>query len=294
MDACTAFAIICALLGTYLGADVAAYTDLNMVKTALLSGVSIICIFAFTSAHLQLSGLIGERGVLPIGTSLETMKLFTTSLKAQGAPWYDLDGLMSNMLLLVYEKYYDAKDQTKHIDRVTAIDIMISVLSLVYPHPVLFLYLYVSYYSIKRLGGQFFNFQWDARLLEVLLLTSLLSMSYDRATTAICVNLFKLLLFRLMFGSGIVKYFSGDASWHTNYTAMAYHFLTQPLPNWLGMLVHTKTPAWVFRGMTMGTLVVEGVVPLASLLNIRAINYATAAVYTLLQASIALTGYYGA
>lgn len=293
MDSCTVVSIICAILGLYLGADVAAYADMHLLKSVLLRGVSIICIFAFTSVHLQLSGLVGERGLVPLGQTLDTLKGYVGTLSDRQVPWYRLDKLMAFMLTIVHSKYCEKNEPAQHLDKITVSDIVMAVLSLVYPHPAIFVYLYVSYFSTKRLGGPFYNFQWDALLLEVLALATLLTMSYDRVTTAISINLMKVLLFRLMFGSGVVKYFSGDASWHTKYTAMAYHFLTQPLPNVLGMYVHTKTPTAMFQGMTIGTLVMEGVVPLMSLLNLRLVNYFTAMVYVLLQASIALTGYYG-
>jgi hypothetical protein len=197
------------------------------------------------------------------------------------------------MLSLVYEKYHTTGDYTKHVEMNGKIDFALSLLSLVYPHPLLFLYLYVSYYSVKRVGGRFFNFQWDALLLETLLLASLLSMSYDAVTTKFCLWLFKILLFRLLFGSGVVKYFSGDASWSSEFTAMDYHFLTQPLPNSMGMHLYNHCSKGVFKAMTVGTLVVEGLVPFLPLLNLTVLNRATAVVYTLLQVSISATGYYG-
>ena len=44
---------------------------------------------------------------------------------------------------------------------------------------------------------------------------------------------------------------------------MTYHFLTQPLPNWASVYMH-RLPRWVLQGMTVGTLVMEVVVPLLS------------------------------
>ena len=53
--------------------------------------------------------------------------------------------------------------------------------------------------------SQFFNFQWDALLLETLMLSTLLSISCDHVTTKLTLWLFKILVLRLMLGSGIVK-----------------------------------------------------------------------------------------
>src|SRR5207247_1435677 len=49
--------------------------------------------------------------------------------------------------------------------------------------------------------------------------------------------LLRWLLFRLMFGSGVVKLTSGDATWR-NLTALTYHYETQPLPSWIGWYAH--------------------------------------------------------
>jgi hypothetical protein len=200
---------------------------------------------------------------------------------------------MVGMIQLVYEKYNSTCDPAEYISIVTLVDVLLSVLSLLCPHPVLFAYLYVSYFSIKRVGGRFFNFQWDALLLETLFLAVLLSMAYDTQTIALCMWTLKVLLFRLMFGSGVVKLFSRDVSWNVTYTAMAYHFLTQPLPSKMGMYIYNVLPAPLFRVLTQGSLVAEVAFPLLSLLNLSWINLLVFINYVLLQASITITGYYG-
>ena len=57
------------------------------------------------------------------------------------------------------------------------------------------------------------------------------------------VMLFRWLLFRLMFLSGVVKLTSHDPVWR-DFTALAFHYMTQPLAHAAG-LVHVPVAAAV-------------------------------------------------
>ena len=63
------------------------------------------------------------------------------------------------------------------------------------------------------------------------------------AVAASSLLLLRWLLFRLMFSSGWVKLASGDPTWR-NLTALRYHYETQPLPPWTAWFVH-QLPAVV-------------------------------------------------
>lgn len=291
VDACIVLSLIAAFLALNLICDVVLGLDQTVVKAAVLFTVSVTTLFAFVSAHIQLPAILGTRGLFPVSETLGTIREFLSVKKTSDLAVHER--LMPVMLSVVHEKYYTKEDETKHVERIGLIDITLAVLSIVYPHPVLFVYLYCSYYAIKRVGGRFFNFQWDALLLETLVLTTLLAMSFDHLTTKLALWLFKILLFRLMFGSGIVKYYSGDASWSKDFTAMGYHFLTQPLPNVMGMHLYNALSPWMFKAMTLGTLVVEGIIPLLPFLGFTVLNRLTAVLYIFLQISIAGSGYYG-
>ena len=75
------------------------------------------------------------------------------------------------------------------------------------------------------------------------------------------------LLFRLMFLSGITKIASGDPTW-ADWTALTYHYATQPLPLWTGWYVH-QLPAWIHRLSAGGMFVVELLLPWAIFLPAR-------------------------
>jgi len=73
------------------------------------------------------------------------------------------------------------------------------------------------------------------------------------------VWLFRWLLFRLRFLSGISKLLSGDPTW-SGLTALNYYFETQPLPH-VGAWYAHQLPEWLLRVGTGATLVVEILVP---------------------------------
>ena len=52
-----------------------------------------------------------------------------------------------------------------------------------------------------------------------------------------------------MFLSGVVKLTSGDPTWLA-WTALDYHYQTQPLPTWTSWYIH-QMPAW-FHWLSIG------------------------------------------
>lgn len=219
-----------------------------------------------------------------------------SSLLFQHLSWQmftSVDHFRAFMLSLVYEKCYAEKDITDHLQSITYVDTGVAVMAVVYPHPVLFCYLFLSYYAYKRVSGPFLNFQWDVLLLEMLFMSALLAMASQVWQIEVGIWTMRLLLLRLMLGSGLVKAYGQDESWHTSYTAMNYHFLTTPLPNTWSRWVSLYAPDAMLKLMTVGTLVAEIHFPLATLLGIEWLNYGIFWAYVALQLSICTTGYYG-
>jgi hypothetical protein len=291
LDSCVVLSLVGAFLIVNVCLDLILGLDQTIVKSMVLFTVSLSTLFAFISAHLQLPAILGTKGLMPVSQTLDSIRLYLAVKQPSDLPVHER--LTPILLSLVYEKYHTTKDSTKHVEKMGRIDLAMAALSLAYPRPLLYAYMFVAYYGIKRVGGRFFNFQWDALLLESLVLSTLLAMSFDRVTTKLTLWLFKILIFRLMFGSGVVKYHSGDASWSTDFTAMGYHFLTQPLPNIMGMHLYNALPAAAFKAMTVGTLIVEGIVPLLPFTGLAWLNRFTAALYVALQVAISGSGYYG-
>jgi hypothetical protein len=101
--------------------------------------------------------------------------------------------------------------------------------------------------------------------------------------------LLKLLLFKLMFMSGVVKLTSDDDSWWA-LTALNYHYETQPLPTVLGWWAH-QAPEWFQKFSTLFVLVVETVVPFL-IWGPRRVRLLAAGLLIGLQLLIGLTGNY--
>jgi hypothetical protein len=140
----------------------------------------------------------------------------------------------------------------------------------------------------------FLGYQWDALLLEVGLIAMVLApwVVRERARTPvrpprIGVWLIWWLLFRLMFGSGLVKLASGDATWR-NLTALSFHYETQPIPTPVAWYLH-QLPAWFASGSTAGVLAIELCAPCPHRC-LRRLRHSTFGLFVGLQAVIALTG----
>jgi hypothetical protein len=193
------------------------------------------------------------------------------------------------------------EEYNEHLLFLIKLDLFLSSLMIIYPHPFLFLYCYFAYYSYKRVLNTFFNFQWDILIMEALFLSFLLSLfSFSSSEKSfleiLLIWTFKLLFFRLMFGSGMVKGYGYDKSWNQSYNAMSYHFLTQPLPNILGRILAVKGTKEIFQQITIVTLISELVIPLLTMILP---NYFTIITWGLfisnigLQLTIISTGYFG-
>src|SRR3989442_113671 len=170
--------------------------------------------------------------------------------------------------------------------------------------PVLLL-LWIGYLSLTVAGQNFLWFQWDGLLLETGLLAVLFapiqlrpSLRCERAPSTVMRWLVWGLLFRLMFLSGVTKLASGDPTW-LHFTALDYHFWTQPLPTWPAWYAQWL-PEWMHQGMTIAIIGIELLVPWFILVperwggpRARAARRAACGLLVLGQLAIALTGNYG-
>ncbi len=156
--------------------------------------------------------------------------------------------------------------------------------------------LWIAYLSITVAGQVFLGYQWDALLLEAGLLAMLLTpwtLRLSRATDEpwwFTVWLVRWLVFRLMFMSGVVKLASHDPTWW-NFSALDFHYETQPLPTWTSWYVH-QMPAW-FHRLSIGFMFFAELAAPFLVFGTRAMRRAGFASLVLLQLLIAATGNYG-
>jgi Lipase maturation factor len=114
--------------------------------------------------------------------------------------------------------------------------------------------LWALYISFTHIGQEWYGYGWEIQLTETGFLAIFLCPLLDmrpfpkRATPFPIIVLFRWLIFRLMFGAGLIK-IRGDETWR-NATALYYHFETQPIPGplsrWFHFLPHSvlKIGVW--------------------------------------------------
>jgi hypothetical protein len=242
------------------------------IASSLFSRVlALIYCIAFVSFGLQIRGLIGAQGILPV-----------TEFLAEVA-----QQLGASRFWQVPTLCWWANSEFALESIVWGGAVLAFVAAIVRPHSsaqkAAFVVLFVFYLSIVTGGQIFMGYQWDYLLLEAGFLVIFLKPAYTR------VWLFRWLLFRLMFESGAVKLLSGDVSWR-NLTALATHYETQPLPTPIAWYM-TQAPLWFQRVSTASVFFVELLLPFL-MFGPRRFKQIAAVGTILFQTIILLTGNY--
>jgi predicted DCC family thiol-disulfide oxidoreductase YuxK len=239
-----------------------------LVSWMFLRLFGLIYVAAFASLGVQVLGLIGHAGILPLRDYLPA---------AHAA----LGGLAYWVLPTLF--WVNASDTALLAGTVAGVLLGLLVAVGRFTRPAL-IGLFVLYLSYVYAGQAFMSFQWDSLLLEVGFLAIFLT-----GGSRIVIWLFRWLVFRYVFMSGIVKLLSGDPTWH-DLTALEYHFWTQPLPTPLAWYV-AQWPSWLLTAGTAAALGIElgGVFLILLPRRLRAV---AAACILLLQLLITLTGNY--
>ncbi len=251
-------------------------------RSFFLRSLGVVYLIAFVSISLQIDGLVGSKGIAP------------------AAPY--LSAVHDNLGVAAYWRlptlaWIDSSDAMLHGVCLAGVALSCGLIVGVLPQICTAL-LWIAYLSIVGVGQDFLRFQWDSLLLEAGFLAilfapmDLLLSSRTNATPPSRVMIFMLrwLLFRLMFLSGLVKCRSGDPAW-ADWTAMSFHYETQPLPTWTSWYMH-HLPMWAHKAEVVGTFAIELVVPLM-IFGPRLIRSIAFAGIVLLQLTIAATGNFG-
>ncbi len=254
-----------------------AYT---LTRWLFLRALALVYFFAFASLATQILGLYGSQGIAPIHDYLQAVQ------QSYGSEAYRL---LPSVLWL------NASDPA--LQFVTLAGMVIALLLLVDVAPMLCtLVLWGLYLSLVSAGQVFLSFQWDILLLETGFLAIFLApphliprVSQQRSPARLNIWLFRWLLFRLMFSSGVVKLASGDPTWH-NLTALEYHYWTQPLPTPLAWYAHLLPDA--IQRLSAGMMfMIELVLPFL-IFGPRRLRFVAAGGIIGLQVLIGLTGNY--
>jgi len=239
-----------------------------------LRSLGAIYLVAFISLWVQVIGLVGAKGILPVNQflssaysqiGLHALPMFPTLC------WFNTSDLFLYLLC--------------------GGGVVLSLLLIFEIAPVVCLIgLFVFYLSLTIAGQTFLSFQWDILLLEAGFLSIFLApWTANAPVSKAAVFLLKLLLFKLLLMSGMVKLTSGDDCWW-NLTALDYHYWSQPLPTIFAWWAD-KHPEWFKHFSVAFCLVVEIIVPLF-IWAPRRPRLVAFGLIVFLQIAIALTGNY--
>ncbi|CRX38592.1 lipase maturation factor family protein [Estrella lausannensis] len=181
-----------------------------------------IFFIALGSLFVQIKGLIGSRGILPLK---EFINLIGRSR-----------GISKRRLPMLF--WINAED--RFIQGTILLGLIASILLIQgIWSPLQLALLFVIYLSVFYAGQEFLSFGWELFLIEITAHAFLLSCSYP-ANPMVFFSL-NFLLFRFHIQAGAVKLESCDLNWR-NLSALKFHYQSQPLPN---------TQAWFFHKLPL-------------------------------------------
>ncbi len=241
-----------------------------------------VFLIAFWSLRSQLTGLVGQHGLVPVAEQLAQLR------QAHGS---DAAWLFPSLA------WWDASDAL--LNAAASFGLLASLLVLVgwIPLPSL-LACTLTYVSLANVGGPFTRFQWDSLLIETGFASLLASpwVLWHRPRNAedpppLARWVLYALLAKLVFLSGWAKLASGDPSWR-HLTALTYHYETQPLPNPLAYFA-SHLPVWFHELSALAMFAIELGLPLVMLVPLRVARRTAAAGIAALMLLIMLSGNYG-
>lgn len=145
--------------------------------------------------------------------------------------------------------------------------------------------LWLLYLSFVNVGQTFYSFGWESLLLETGFLALFLG-PVDVGCPLAVIWLLRWLLFRVMFGAGLIK-LRGDPCWR-DLTCLYYYYETQPMPNPLSWYFH-NLPKMIHRIGVQFNHLVELVVPFLYLLP-PPFSYFGGALTAIFQGVLILSG----
>jgi hypothetical protein len=217
--------------------------DCWTVRFVFQRGLALIYLVAFLVALNQFRPLLGERGLLPVRAYVQQVSLrespslfhfFPQDAAMAAAAWA---GIVLSAIAL-----------SGLSDRYTTWFSML-----------IWAALWMLYLSFVNVGQIFYGFGWESILLEAGFFTIFLG-PRGVAPPRIMLWILRWVLFRVMFGAGLIKW-RGDTCWH-DATCLDYHYETQPMPNPLSWYFHCA-PQWTHHAGIWFNHFVELIVPFA-------------------------------
>ncbi|HWC16502.1 MAG TPA: lipase maturation factor family protein [Terriglobales bacterium] len=213
--------------------------DYWLARLALQKSIGLLFLTAYLNVINQFKPLLGERGLLPVPLFVKDVAFrespslfffFPTDKAFTICGWIGV--VLSGLIISGFA------DQTWSLLLIWAA-------------------LWVLYLSFVNVGQVFYGFGWESILLEAGAYAAFLAGSNTTAQPAV-MWLFRWLLFRVMFGAGLIK-LRGDPCWR-DLTCLDYHYETQPIPNPLSWFFH-HGPKWSKSGGVLFNHFAELIVP---------------------------------
>src|SRR5437016_5976287 len=249
-----------------------------------LRALGVIFLIAFVSLWVQIDGLIGANGISPV-------REFLAAVREQSGG--DTFSILPTLC------WFNSSNTFLHF--LCGGGVVLSLLLIFGIAPALSLVgLVLFYLSFVAVSDASFNpflaFQWDILLIETGFLAIFLApwrlwpkRGIDPPVSRAALFLLKLLLFKLMVMSGVVKLTSGDDCWW-NLTALDYHYWSQPLPTIFGWWAD-QHPEW-FKHFSVGFCMAVEIIAPFFIWAPRRPRLIAAGLMIFLQLVIALTGNY--
>lgn len=214
--------------------------DYWLAQLALEKSIALLFFIGFVNAVNQFRPLLGEHGLLPVPLFVKQVQLrespslfffFPTDKAFTVCAWI---GVALSCVLL--SGITDGS--TWALFSIWAV-------------------LWLLYLSFVNVGQTFYGFGWESILLEAGVYAAFLGGS-NTAVQPIVMWMFRWLMFRVMFGAGLIK-LRGDSCWR-DLTCLDYHYETQPIPNPLSWYLH-HGPKWSSKGGVLFNHFAELIVP---------------------------------
>jgi hypothetical protein len=252
-----------------------------LARFVYFRALALVFAIAFVSLWVQIDGLVGSHGILPIAGEIEAAR---RSLDA------------TRWRLLPTFAWWFPSDAALHAQCALGTLVALLLFAGAWPRACLGA-LWALYLSLVVAGQVFLSFQWDALLLQTALFSLPLAprgfwpgLAAERPPSRLALLLVRWLLFCLMFSSGVVKLTSGDSRWLDG-SALSFHYWTQPLPGPLAWYA-AQLPSWLQWLCCMILFAIELGCPWLCFGPRLARRFAAAGI-ALLMLAIALTGNYG-
>ncbi|HJQ20217.1 MAG TPA: lipase maturation factor family protein [Gemmatimonadaceae bacterium] len=241
-----------------------------LTRLFLLRGLAAIYAIAFLVAINQFRPLLGAHGLTPV-------------------PWFLQQVRFADAPSLFFAHYSDAFAMA-----LSWTGLACALLALggvaerfgTWAHVLVWAWMWIVYLSIVNVGQTWYGFGWESLLLECGFLAIFLG---ARHTTppAVVIWMYRWVLFRLMFGAGMIK-LRGDPCWR-DLTCLVYHYETQPIPNPISWYL-AKSPLWMNKAGVLFNHLAELIAPWGALVPWTPVTRVAGAVMVVFQLSIAISG----